>query len=421
MRHTQLNDFNVHETDLDKSIRSTVITSVNLQDNEYSYYWTQNSEQMDENPSKFKIGSNTTNFITCNCVNCDLSEYDVDDEEVRMINSSNTAKHTDLFQCNNNEINTTYSEFSDESIRSTVITSVSQQDSEYYFTHDNKEINDIRSEFTACNNCNPNEYYSDDEVQKTDNFGTTKYIDLFQCSDYEMNTTSLECSEKSIGSTVITPVNQEDNGYNHDWIKDNDEKIINTRPKLTAGNNKINVITCKYDDLSENCTNNGVNLTNCFTVNKHHSLTNSFQSSNDEKNIASSTKKSIGSTIVTSVRQQENECYVYLTEYDEGMNEIRSEVYNILKPIFTSSEEPLQSFIVTSADQYRIGYNDKYTQQPFMSFEHDSDPEVPALKTTNWYLNLQLMDFYTKIITNLTETFGKENEKNEKDKNNKLA
>lgn len=31
------------------------------------------------------------------------------------------------------------------------------------------------------------------------------------------------------------------------------------------------------------------------------------------------------------------------------------------------------------------------------------------------------MDFHTKIITNLTETFGKENEKNEKDKNNKLA
>jgi len=47
-----------------------------------------------------------TNIITCNCVNCDPSGYDMNDEEVRMINSSNTAKYTDLFQCSDNEINT---------------------------------------------------------------------------------------------------------------------------------------------------------------------------------------------------------------------------------------------------------------------------------------------------------------------------
>lgn len=72
------------------------------------------------------------------------------------------------------------------------------------------------------------------------------YYNYYNYLNCMFDQTSLECSDKSIGSTVITPVNQEDNGYNHDWIKDNDEKIINTRPKVhnIATISKITILLC---------------------------------------------------------------------------------------------------------------------------------------------------------------------------------
>lgn len=38
-----------------------------------------------------------------------------------------------------------------------------------------------------------------------------------------------------------------------------------------------------------------------------------------------------GSIIITSIREQENGCFIYMTEYDEAMNEISSNVYSIEK------------------------------------------------------------------------------------------
>ncbi|XP_025203326.1 uncharacterized protein LOC112600345 [Melanaphis sacchari] len=281
-----------------------------------------------------------------------------------------TADVQDAQLFNYYTVDETSKQCSGKSIRSSVITSVNQQDNEYDWTQDKNKIYDIRSKFTTYNN---NKYYLNDEVEKTDNFGTNKCIDLFQCSDHEMSTTSSECSDESIGTT-ITAVSQQDD-YNYDWTE-HDLEINNTRQKFTISNNMTNVIDYQFDDPSENNTNNEIRITNCFNAMQYHSINNSSQCSDDGKHISSSSSNSVGSTILTSVRQQENECYVYLTEYDEKMNEIRSEVYNIIKQKSTSSEKPFRSILITSADQHLNGYNEEDTQQPSKSSEQVNNPEI---------------------------------------------
>lgn len=39
----------------------------------------------------------------------------------------------------------------------------------------------------------------------------------------------------------------------------------------------------------------------------------------------------LGSNLVTSVKEHENVCFIYLSEYDKAMNEIGSEVFAIIK------------------------------------------------------------------------------------------
>ncbi|XP_060858824.1 uncharacterized protein LOC132936152 [Metopolophium dirhodum] len=217
------------------------------------------------------------------------SDNHLDDESrtsVIIENPKNSHQYTD------DELNTTYSECS------TAVTSrVSHLNNgyDYYKTTNDQEINNSRLKSTTysyktnCFGCycvDLNKDYSDDGPQTTNNIGATEHTNTFQCGDDKINASTSEWS------TASTSVGQQDNGYKYNQTQ-NYEEMNDTRSK-------------------------------------------------------SSTETLRGSTLITSIREQENGCFVYLTEYDGAMNEICSNVYTIEKPTMPILKKPLSSFVVMS-------------------------------------------------------------------------